>query len=49
MVKFGTYDVCVAVDNEQLPEFDVVVEEEERKVTCWIPSEAGKVLYSALV
>ena len=44
MVNFRTYAVCVKVDDERLPEFDVEVDEGGKRVTCWIPSEAGKVL-----
>jgi len=43
MVAFGTYDVRVKIDNEPLPEFGVEVDEEGKRATCWIPSEAGKV------
>ena len=48
MVVFGTYDVCVKIDSERLSEFDVEVDEEGKRVTCWIPSEAGKVVWSYL-
>lgn len=43
MVQFGTYHVWIEVDGDELPEFNVDVEEDKKKVTCWIPSEAGKV------
>jgi len=37
--------VWIEVDGKELPEFDVEVDEVAKKTTCWIPSEAGKVLY----
>jgi len=43
MVNFGPYHAWVTVDDEELPEFNTEVDEVAKRVTCWIPSEAGKV------
>ncbi|KAK0209075.1 hypothetical protein DFS33DRAFT_1380558 [Desarmillaria ectypa] len=35
----------ILVDDVPLPEFGEEVLHAEQKVTCWVPSEAGKILY----
>ncbi len=43
MVKFNPISAWISVDDAPLPEFGEEVFHADRKVTCWIPSEAGKV------
>jgi hypothetical protein len=42
MPKFQAINARVKVDNKELPEYDVQVDEGEKQVSCWIPSETGK-------
>jgi len=42
MPKFQAIHSRIKVDDEELPEYDVQVDENERQVSCWVPSEAGK-------
>jgi hypothetical protein len=43
MPQFDIFDANVVVDNVALPEYDVATDTQTKTVTCWIPSEAGKV------
>jgi hypothetical protein len=43
MPTFQAFHVATRVDGEDLPEYDVQVDDKEKQVSCWIPSEAGKV------
>lgn len=43
MPKFGIFEVCISVEGTELPEYSVTIDEQSRTVTCWIPSEVGKV------
>ncbi len=43
MPKFKTIHASIKVDDNELPEYDVQVDENEKQVSCWVPSEAGKV------
>ncbi|KAK2460249.1 hypothetical protein APHAL10511_007638 [Amanita phalloides] len=42
MPKFGNFIANIEVDKNALPEYDVRVEDNEKLVSCWVPSEAGK-------
>ncbi|PBL00235.1 hypothetical protein ARMGADRAFT_1159601 [Armillaria gallica] len=42
MVKLNSISAWISVDDVPLPEFGEEVFHADRKVTCWIPSEAGK-------
>lgn len=43
MLRFGIFEVCVLVEGAELPEYNVTTDEKSKTVTCWIPSEQGKV------
>jgi hypothetical protein len=43
MPKFQTLHAGITIDGEDLPEYDVQVDDNGKQVSCWIPSEAGKV------
>ena len=43
MPKFQAIHARIKVNDEELAEYDVQVDENERQVSCWVPSEAGKV------
>ena len=43
MPKFGTFHARIKIDAKELLEYDVQINGNEKKVSCWIPSEAGKV------
>jgi hypothetical protein len=46
MPRYGAFDAYVEVEDARLPEYDVkesVDKDGVPCVTCWIPSEAGKV------
>ncbi|SJL15757.1 uncharacterized protein ARMOST_19262 [Armillaria ostoyae] len=45
MVKLNSVSAWISVDDVPLPEFGEEVSQADRKVTCWIPSEAGKTFY----
>ncbi|KAK0214252.1 hypothetical protein EDD85DRAFT_364967 [Armillaria nabsnona] len=45
MVRFDSLSAWISVDDVPLPEFGEEVSQADRKVTCWIPSEAGKKFY----
>ncbi|KAF8343544.1 hypothetical protein F5887DRAFT_972047, partial [Amanita rubescens] len=42
MPRFKTFHASIKVDDKALPEYDVQVDENEKQVSCWVPSEAGK-------
>jgi len=42
MPKFQAIHARIKVSDEELLEYDVQVDENERQVSCWVPSEAGK-------
>ncbi|KAK0233950.1 hypothetical protein IW262DRAFT_124538 [Armillaria fumosa] len=42
MVMFDSLSAWISVDDVPLAEFGEEVSQADRKVTCWIPSEAGK-------
>ncbi|KAK2460248.1 hypothetical protein APHAL10511_007637 [Amanita phalloides] len=42
MPKFGNFIANIEVDKNALPEYDVRIEDNEKLVSCWVPSEAGK-------
>lgn len=43
MPRFKTLCASIKVDDNELPEYDVQVDENDKQVSCWVPSEAGKV------
>ena len=43
MPRFKTLHASIKVEDNELPEYDVQVDENEKLVSCWVPSEAGKV------
>ncbi|KAK0481389.1 hypothetical protein IW261DRAFT_1470504 [Armillaria novae-zelandiae] len=43
MVRFDSLSAWISVDDVPLAEFGEEMSQADRKVTCWIPSEAGKV------
>lgn len=43
MPTFQAFYVTIRVDGKDLPEYNIQVDDNERHVSCWIPSEAGKV------
>jgi len=43
MPTFGIFEASVSIDNVNLTEYNVVVDAKKKIITCWIPSEAGKV------
>ncbi|KAK0214254.1 hypothetical protein EDD85DRAFT_963171 [Armillaria nabsnona] len=45
MVKLNSVSAWISVDDAPLPEFGEEMFHADRKVTCWIPSEAGKTFY----
>ncbi|SJL15755.1 uncharacterized protein ARMOST_19260 [Armillaria ostoyae] len=45
MVRFDSLSAWISVDDVPLPEFGEEASQADRKVTCWIPSEAGKKFY----
>ncbi|KAH7921595.1 hypothetical protein BV22DRAFT_719323 [Leucogyrophana mollusca] len=42
MLQLGTLYACIKVNDVALPVYDIEISEKEKKVSCWIPSEAGK-------
>ncbi|KAF8663512.1 hypothetical protein AX14_006981 [Amanita brunnescens Koide BX004] len=42
MPKFQALHAGITIDGEDLPEYDVQVDDNGKQVSCWIPSEAGK-------
>ncbi|KAK2460251.1 hypothetical protein APHAL10511_007640 [Amanita phalloides] len=42
MPRYSTLYARIKVDGGELPEYDIQVDESEKQVSCWIPSEAGK-------
>ena len=47
MPGIANYSAWIEVDGKELPEYDVQYSDNGTRVTCRIPSEAGKVCYSA--
>jgi hypothetical protein len=45
MPQFGIFETAVVVDDLELPEYCTKTDHDAKTVTCWIPSEAGKVRY----
>jgi hypothetical protein len=43
MPTFQASHATIRVDGKDLPEYDVQVDGNAKQVSCWIPSEAGKV------
>lgn len=49
MPGIANYSAWIEVDGKELSEYDVQYSDNGTRVTCWIPSEAGKVRFSASV
>ncbi len=43
MITHDGIKVKISVDNAEIPEYMVEKDFEQQKVTCWIPSQVGKV------
>jgi len=41
------YSAWIEVDGKKLPEYNVQYSDNGTRATCWIPSEAGRVVFSA--
>ena len=42
-IKFGELGARVMIENKEIPHYAIHVDPVEKEVSCWIPSEAGKV------
>ncbi|KAJ7160249.1 hypothetical protein C8R46DRAFT_1194645 [Mycena filopes] len=42
MLHWKEFSAWITVDGQEVPEYDVQISEDEKKVTCWVPSEVGK-------
>ncbi|PFH48368.1 hypothetical protein AMATHDRAFT_5862 [Amanita thiersii Skay4041] len=42
MPKLGTFEARIRIDGVELPEYGIEIDEEGKKASCWVPSEAGK-------
>ncbi|KAJ7162085.1 hypothetical protein C8R46DRAFT_954978 [Mycena filopes] len=42
MLHWKELSAWITVDGQGLPEYDVQISEDEKTVTCWVPSEVGK-------
>ena len=47
MPGIANYSAWIEVDGKKLPEYDIQYSDNGTRATCWIPSEAGKVFFSA--
>lgn len=43
MPDLQAFHAEIKVDDIELPEYDVQVDQDRKIVSCWVPSEAGKV------
>ena len=43
MPTFRAFHVTIRIDSKDVSEYDVQVDDNEKQVSCWIPSEAGMV------
>lgn len=43
MLAHRGFSAWITVDDEALPEYLVAVDDEDHRVSCWIPGEEGKV------
>ncbi|TFK36692.1 hypothetical protein BDQ12DRAFT_736777 [Crucibulum laeve] len=43
MLKLNGFEAWIKVDNKKVPKYNVKTDRGEQIVTCWIPSEVGKV------
>ena len=42
-IRFGKHGARVKIEDEEIQHYDIQVDRDEKEVTCWIASEAGKV------
>lgn len=49
MPDFQAFHAKVKVDGIELPEYDVQIDLDRKCVSCWVPSEAGKVNVAMVV
>ena len=42
-IKFGEHGARVEIEDKEIPHYDMHVDPAKKEVSCWIPSEAGKV------
>ena len=42
-IKLGELGARVMIENKEIPHYAIHVDPVEKEVSCWIPSEAGKV------
>ncbi|RDB28685.1 hypothetical protein Hypma_014840 [Hypsizygus marmoreus] len=42
MLQLDGFQAFITVDNTELPQFGIKIDQSNRTVSCWIPSEAGK-------
>lgn len=43
MLQYKEFSAWIVIEGEEAQEFNVEASEDEKKVSCWIPSEVGKV------
>ena len=43
MPTFDIFEASISIDGVRLPEYNVVVDARKKIITCWVPSEVGKV------
>ncbi|KAJ7162080.1 hypothetical protein C8R46DRAFT_343171 [Mycena filopes] len=42
MLQWKEFSAWITIEGQEVPEYDVQISEDEKTVTCWIPSEVGK-------
>lgn len=47
MLTHGAFAAWIVSNNQPLPEYLVAVDHKASRVSCWIPSEAGKVRFGS--
>lgn len=43
MLRFNGVEAAVVINDIELPQYQIEYDDANKTVTCWIPSEAGKV------
>lgn len=49
MPNFQAFHADIKVDGNKLPEFNIQVDQDSKRVSCWVPSEAGNVSTAMVV
>ena len=49
MLQLGNHKGWISVDDNELPEYGVQYSEDEKTLTCWIPSKVGKVKFLLII